>query len=141
VNYGTIHLQENPTLIPLIAQWYDHEWLIPTETSTGSLKEKLNKTIPLQIVLFLDEIPVATGGIYEKVGLLDVEPRFKQYGPWLALMYTVPSFRGRGVGTHLCQKTGRRSNKAGINKILPLYVRCRKVLLKTRVENIREYSV
>jgi hypothetical protein len=53
VHYKTIHLQENPTLIPLIAQWYNNEWLIPTETSIDSLKEKLNKTTPLQIVLFL----------------------------------------------------------------------------------------
>lgn len=112
----TIYLQENPILIPLIAQWYNSEWAIPTETSIDGLKEKLNKTIPLQKVLFLDKIPVATGGVYERLRLLDVEPKFKQYGPWLALMYTVPTLRGRGIGTYLCNSLDAEVVEQGLTK-------------------------
>ena len=114
--YKIIYLQENPSLIPLIAKWYNSEWNIPLETSINGLKEKLNKTIPLQIVVFLDETPVATGGLYETVRLLDVEPRFKQYGPWLALLYTMPSYRGRGIGAYLCNSLDAEVVKQGLTK-------------------------
>jgi len=116
VRYKTIYLQENPDLIPLIANWYHSEWNIPIETSINGLKEKLNKKIPLQLVVFLDETPVATGGLYEKVRLLDVEPKFKQYGPWLALLYTVPSYRGKGIGAYLCRSLDAQVVKQGLAK-------------------------
>jgi len=116
VHYKTIYLQENPSLIPLIAKWYNSEWNIPIETSINGLKDKLNRTIPLQIVIFLNEIPVATGGIYENVKLLDVEPRFKQYGPWLALLYTMPPYRERGIGTYLCNSLDAEVLKQGLTK-------------------------
>ena len=112
----TIYLQETPSLIPSIAKWYNSEWNIPIETSINDLKEKLNGTIPLQLVVFLDEIPVATGGINEHVRLLDVEPRFKQYGPWLALLYTLPPYRGRGIGTYLCNSLDAEVVKQGLTK-------------------------
>lgn len=112
----TVYLQDTPSLIPLIAKWYNSEWNIPIKTSINSLKEKLNRTIPLQLVVFLDEMPVATGGINDTVRLLDVELRFKQYGPWLALLYTIPPYRGRGIGTHLCNSLDAEVVKQGLTK-------------------------
>ncbi len=50
------------------------------------------------------------------MGLLDIEPGFKQYGPWLALMYTVPSFMGKGIGTYLCKSLDAEAIKQGLTK-------------------------
>jgi len=35
----------------------------------------------------IDGLPTATGGVYDHVGLIDREPRFKVYSPWLALVF------------------------------------------------------
>jgi GNAT superfamily N-acetyltransferase len=51
----------------------------------------------------IEGLPVATGGIYNHVGLLNREPKFNIYKHWLALVYTVPAFRNKVYGVSLCQ--------------------------------------
>ncbi len=62
-------------------------------------------------------VPVATGGLYNHVGLLDVAPKFKIYGPWLALVLTLPEHRKKGYGTMLCEEIQNRSKALGQKEI------------------------
>jgi GNAT superfamily N-acetyltransferase len=119
-----IYLGDDPCLITLIAQWYESEWQIPGERSKDDLREKLDKTIPLQLVILRDEVAVATGGIYKHVRL-DFEPRFTRHSPWLALMHVVPDFRGKGIGTYLCD-----SLDAAVKQGLTKYYTSTHILLK-----------
>ena len=85
----------------LIAKWYKQEWNVSEELTIERL-DRFQDTIPFQVIVFKDEIPVATGGIYNEVGLFKEFPHYKANQPWLALLYTIPECRGLGIGTYLC---------------------------------------
>jgi GNAT superfamily N-acetyltransferase len=89
-------------LIDQIAVWYHQEWSIPVQKTKNNLKLICSDHAQMQAVLFAAGIPVATGGIYHHVGLLDLEPRFKVHPHWLALVYTIPQYRQRGYAARLC---------------------------------------
>lgn len=108
---------DNTQLIQLIANWYLTEWNIPAEKTIQQLSNFPIKGIPFQLLLLINDVPIATGGIYEHVGLLDREPRFKIYGPWLALVYTVKEERKKGYGAMLCEEIQRRAKDAGLREI------------------------
>lgn len=65
----------------------------------------------------IDNVPIATGGLYKHVGLLDQEPRLKIYKNWLALVYTKPDNRGKGLGALICNHTQYQSKKLGLKEI------------------------
>jgi GNAT superfamily N-acetyltransferase len=65
----------------------------------------------------VDDLPIATGGIYNHVSLLDKEPRFREHKHWLALVYTVPEFRGKGVGADLCGYIEQHAQTLGLEQI------------------------
>ncbi|TGM25890.1 N-acetyltransferase [Leptospira selangorensis] len=89
--------------ILLIANWYHEEWKIPLDKCLLKVKSVVNDESQIQVLMKVDSIPVATGGIYTHVGLLDVVPRFKEFKHWLGLVYTIPAERQRGYGGLLCQ--------------------------------------
>src|SRR5688500_7704317 len=60
---------------------------------------------------------VATGGLYNQVGLLEKEPRFKIYKNWLALVYTRPENRKTGFGALICKFIQDQSRKRGIDEM------------------------
>ncbi|XDD42220.1 GNAT family N-acetyltransferase [Leptospira sp. WS60.C2] len=91
------------SLILLIANWYHEEWKIPLDKILLKLQSVVNDESQIQLLMTIDSIPVATGGIYHHVGLLDVVPRFKEYKHWLGLVYTIPSMRQKGYGALLCE--------------------------------------
>ena len=64
-----------------------------------------------------DDEPIAAGGLYHHVGLLDKEPRFKIYENWLALIYTIPAMRRHGYGTMLCNYIHECSKKIGVKEM------------------------
>lgn len=105
--------------IELIASWYLKEWNIPIETTTKQLSSFVidNGNVPFQILMLLNNEPIATGGIYNHVGLLYREPRFKIYTPWLALVYTTPENRNKGYGVLLCKKIEALSKEIGLKEI------------------------
>jgi len=103
--------------IELIAEWYLNEWNIPKESTIQRLTNHPENGIPFQMVLKLGGIPIATGGIYNHVGLLDVEPRFKIFNPWLALVYTIPEMRNNGYGALLCNEIEKVSKQCGLDEI------------------------
>ena len=65
----------------------------------------------------LNDVPIATGGMHNHVGLLDKEPRFKQYKNWLALVYTIPGKRQQGFGASICEYIERLSKDRGLKEL------------------------
>ena len=103
--------------IGLIAQWYLNEWNIPVQTTIAKTKALLPANNEFQLLMMVNGKPVATGGVYTHVGLLDKEPRFNSYKNWLALVYTLPKNRGNGLGKLLCEEIQNHSKKLGLTEI------------------------
>jgi GNAT superfamily N-acetyltransferase len=116
VKYNVIATDDNEN-IKLIADWYLSEWNIPIQTTIEKIKNLSAENNEFQILMTLDGKPVATGGLYNHVGLLDREPRFKIYKNWLALVYTTPEHRGNGLGALLCNQIQFHSKNFGLKEI------------------------
>ena len=101
----------------VIAAWYLNEWKIPTDKTMQRLLSIANDSSQFQILLTINDNPVATAGLYHHVGLLDKEPRFNVYKNWLALVYTIPEQRGKGYGAMLCREIEKHSEKIGIKQM------------------------
>lgn len=101
----------------LIADWYLSEWNIPIQTTVERTRKLSSENCEFQILLTLDNQPVATGGLYNHVGLLEREPRFKIYKNWLALVYTKPDYRGKGLGALICTHIQDLSKDLGLKEI------------------------
>lgn len=101
----------------LIADWYADEWKIPIEKTIERLQEITNDRSQFQMLMYLNNDPIATGGLYHHIGLLDKEPRFKIYKNWLALVYTIPKERHQGYGQLLCMEIEKYSKKLAINTL------------------------
>ncbi len=108
---------DDTELIGLIADWYFNEWNIEKSTTINRLNDFPDSGIPFQLVMMLDGVPIATGGVYDHVGILDAEPRLKVYQPWLALVYTMPEHRGKGYGALLCEEIQAHTRSTGIGML------------------------
>jgi GNAT superfamily N-acetyltransferase len=100
-----------------IADWYLQEWKIPTENTFRKLELITSDALQFQAIVKVDSEPVATGGLYNHVGLMEKEPRFKIYNNWLALVYTRPEHRKSGYGASICKFIQEQSAKRGINEM------------------------
>jgi GNAT superfamily N-acetyltransferase len=100
-----------------IVDWYFQEWGMNPEAGLKRLSELPAEGTPFQVLMSVDKTPVATGGLYRHVGLLDIAPRFKIYGPWLALMFTTPENRRKGYGGMLCEEIQNQCRELGLKKI------------------------
>ncbi len=103
--------------IALIADWYFSEWGIPIQTTIDKTKKLTEGNNEFQIVMTLDNKPIATGGLYNHVGLLDKEPRLRIYKNWLALVYTIPENRGKGLGALICNHIQSQAKSLGLKNI------------------------
>jgi GNAT superfamily N-acetyltransferase len=103
--------------IGLVAKWYYDEWAIPIETTRQRLADQIQGEVVFQLVLAKDNVPVATGGLYHRVGLHEAHPRFKEFGPWVALLYTDKKLRHHGYGGMLLEKIQDQSRNMGIKRI------------------------
>lgn len=103
--------------IELISQWYLNEWNIPMEDTLNKINNLSLDRQEFQILMTLNQEPIATGGIYRHVGLIDKLPHLKMYKNWLALVYTLPSYRGKGYGAKLCQHIKHQSIYLGLQEI------------------------
>ena len=104
-------------LVSLIADWYCDEWNIDKSDTIERLSNFPDNGTPFQLVITLNGAPIATGGVYHHVGLLDAEPRLKVYQPWLALVYTIPEYRNKGYGALLCNEIQLQSKTLGLQQI------------------------
>ena len=103
--------------IEKIAAWYFDEWKIEPEKTIRKLSGFPDLGIPFQLLMSADGVDVATGGLYAHVGLLDIAPKYRIYGPWLALVLTTPENRNQGYGTLLCEEIENRSRELGLKEI------------------------
>ena len=108
---------DDEDIMQLISDWYIGEWNIPKEKTIEKLKAVVNSVSQFQVIMLLNNVPVATAGVYHHVGLLDKEPRFNIYKNWLALVYTIPAMRQKGYGALLCQHIDGHSKKLGIQEM------------------------
>lgn len=104
-------------LISLIADWYFDEWNIDKTVTIDRLNAFSDTCVPFQVVMTLGGSPIATGGVYDHVGILDAAPRLKKFQPWLALVYTLPEYRGKGYGAMLCEEIQARAKTTGANDL------------------------
>ena len=116
-------------LMSLIADWYFTEWNIDKAITIERLNNFPDTGVPFQVVMTLDGLPIATGGVYDHVGLLDAVPRLKAFQPWLALVYSLPEHRGNGYGAMLCEEI-QASAKANGTKALFLFTHTAESLYK-----------
>jgi hypothetical protein len=105
-------------IIELISDWYFDEWNIPKDKTIERLKSFSNISSQFQVLMTLDGVPITTGGLYNHVGLLDKEPRFRVYKNWLALVYTIPDKRHQGFGALICDYIQNYSKKRGVEEIV-----------------------
>lgn len=101
----------------LIADWYFSEWNIPVITTIEKLQTLTEHKDQFQVLMTLNREPVATGGIYDHVGLIDKVPHLNIYKKWLALVYTIPRKRSTGLGTAICNFILNQAKISGIEKI------------------------
>ena len=73
INYQIITPDDNEN-IALIADWYLTEWNIPVQTTIEKTKKLSADNYEFQVLMTLNNKPIATGGLYNYVGLLDKEP-------------------------------------------------------------------
>lgn len=116
IKYQIIQPDDNEN-IKLIADWYLSEWKIPIETTINKTKNLSIDNFEFQILMTIDGQPIATGGIYNHVGLLDKEPRLKIYKNWLALVYTLPDYRGKGLGALICNYIQNHAKNLGLKEM------------------------
>lgn len=116
IKYQIITPDDNEN-IALIADWYLTEWNIPVQTTIEKIKNLSADNYEFQVLMMLDNKPIATGGLYGHVGLLDKEPRLKTHKNWLALVYTKPNYRGKGLGALICNHIQNHSRDIGLKEI------------------------
>lgn len=116
IQYKVVDPNDNDT-IRIIAQWYLTEWNIPLNTTIEKIQALSVANNEFQIAITVDDRLVGTGGIYGHVGLLDKEPRLKIHKNWLALVYTIPDCRGKGLGKLLCEEIQSHAQRLGLSEI------------------------
>jgi len=116
IKYQIIEPDDNKN-IELIAGWYLSEWNIPIQTTIDNTKKLSADNYEFQVLMTLDDKPIATGGLYNHVGLLDKEPGLKIYKNWLALVDTIPENRGKGLGALICRHIQNHSKILGLKDI------------------------
>lgn len=94
---------QEPGLHLLFAQWYESEWQFAPTITMERLAALRSPDVPYQAAVWKDGVPIATGGIYHTVSIHRTYPHLAQLQPWLALVYTVPEQRGKGIGAMLCR--------------------------------------
>lgn len=116
VEYQIIEPDDNENIM-VIANWYLSEWNIPTEITIQKIKNLSEEGNEFQVLMKVNDKAIATGGIYNHVGIIDKEPRLKIHKNWLALVYTTPQNRDKGYGFLICTYIQTHSKKLGLKEI------------------------
>jgi|ERR1035437_833063 hypothetical protein len=103
--------------IELIANWYFSEWNIPIQTTIEKITKLSTDNCEFHVLMTLNNTPIATGGLYNQVGLVNKEPRLTILKNWLTLVYTKPESRGKGMGAFICNYIQDHSKFLGLKDI------------------------
>jgi GNAT superfamily N-acetyltransferase len=112
--------RDDTATIASIASWYNDEWNIPIERTVQRLSMQEPSDLLFHLVLYIDNHPIATGGVHLNVGLLKEHPRFFSFSspsPWVAVLYTVPQHRGRDLGAKLLTEIEKQAKAIGLKKL------------------------
>lgn len=101
----------------MLAGWFREEWKIPEEICIQNLQQVCADPEQLHVLMYLNGQPVSTGGLYHRVGLPNKEPRFRIYRNWLALIYTIPEYRGKGLGAGVCKYIEEQALEMGVKNL------------------------
>jgi GNAT superfamily N-acetyltransferase len=112
------YLADHPDVIPTIARWIFDEWsfLYPGKSVhvvESFLRERLHKKIlPFALVAFKNGKPVGEVSLKE----FELETRM-DLTPWVASLYVVKRWRGKGIGTSLMKAVEEKAARLGIQKL------------------------
>lgn len=101
----------------IIANWYVNHWKIPKERTLTRLDEITNDALQFQVLMLVNNIPVATGGVYNWVSILDKVAYLNEHKHWLALIYTDGAHRQKGYGALLCKFIQNHAKTLGLKKL------------------------
>lgn len=107
--------------IKQLADWYFDEWGVPKETTTQRLCTQSPDDILFHLILQQDNQIIATGGIHLKVGIIKVHEEFKQYSPWVSMIYVDKAFRNLSLGQIILMEIERMAKEEFGFAILYLY--------------------
>lgn len=93
--------------IEKIARWYFSEWNTPIDKTLQILSNPVDPDSLAHFVLTERSEVVATVGVRKKVNLQKAHPKYQEYGPWVALLYTAAASRNRGLGKLLLDEIDR----------------------------------
>ncbi|WP_139957799.1 GNAT family N-acetyltransferase [Flavicella sediminum] len=116
IEYRNITSNETD-IINKISDWYFEEWKIPKEKTNISLTEKDNSNVIFQTLMTYKKNLIGTGGLYHRVGIQSRIKKYENYSPWIALMFTEPQIRGKGLGGKLLNEIESEAKRKGIKKI------------------------
>lgn len=100
-----------------IADWYFQEWKMPVERTKQRLDTITRDKNQFQIILFDNDKPVCTGGMYTYVSIFEKLPHLSVHKHWLALLYTVPDKRELGYGALLCRYLEQKAKAQQVEKL------------------------
>lgn len=101
----------------IIANWYFHHWKIPKERTLARLDEITRDPLQFQVLMLVNNTPVATGGVYSWVSILDKVPHLNNHKHWLALIYTDEAHRQKSYGALLCKFIQNHAKTLGLKKL------------------------
>ncbi len=101
----------------IIANWYFNHWKIPKERTLTRLDEITNDALQFQVLMLVNNLPVATGGVYSWVSILDKVAYLNEHKHWLALIYTDDAYRQKGYGASLCKFIQNHAKTLGLKKL------------------------
>ncbi|MGY5351096.1 GNAT family N-acetyltransferase [Wenyingzhuangia sp. IMCC45533] len=104
-------------IINQISDWYFNEWKIPKQKTVESLADNSNGNVIFQVLMTDQKTPIGTGGLYHKVGIQNRIKEYENHSPWIALMFTKPEVRGKGLGGKLLEEIELEAQKKGFEKI------------------------
>jgi len=111
-----IHLADVPQYLPVVAYWNYREWHAgkrPFDEIIRRYQERLNYTdIPITLVAVEDTMPVGSVSIK-----MDDLMERTDINPWLASLYVVADYRGRGIGNELLQAAQNTARTVGIARL------------------------
>ncbi len=112
------YLADHPQLVPELAALHHAEWgeLMPGWSAAQALAElqsqRQRHSIPTTL-LALDA--AGGGGLIGSVSLLaEDDPRLPGYSPWLASLYVLPEWRGRGHGAALVRRAVQEAARMAV---------------------------
>ncbi|WP_417630778.1 GNAT family N-acetyltransferase [Enterococcus faecalis] len=114
-NYTIIDLNQQPHLIPSVAQWFSQKWQIPAEAYQGSMQEMLTSEnhVPHWWVCLNKQQDIVAG-----VGVIDNDFHHRaDLTPNLCALYVEPTFRHQGLAGILLTTVGDFLANSGFKKL------------------------